>query len=84
MANTYIPEKDLDRFINRLHPNIVRNIHHYKQDDGSYLFKRYQGCDYTNRNSTRKRIDYKRGKQCLMSTNDPYWRVTKDKYKDKG
>ena len=84
MANTYIPEEDLNRFINRLHPSIVRNIHHYKQDDGSYLFKRYHGCDYRNRNGTRKRTDQKREKQCLIPTNDPYWRVTKDKYKDKG
>ena len=65
MANTYIQEEDFDRFINRLYPDIVRNVHHYKQDDASYLFQRYHGCHYRNTNGTRKHIDCKRKKAML-------------------
>ena len=70
MVSTCIGEEDLNRFVNRLHPNLV--------------FPKYHGCDWRNRSGTRKSIDYKRGQQCLMRIIDPYWRVTKDKYEDKG
>ena len=84
MVSTCIGEEDLNRFVNRLHPNLVINIQSYKQEDGCYLFPKYHGCDWRNRSGTRKSIDYKRGQQCLMRIIDPYWRVTKDKYEDKG
>ena len=83
MVNTCIAEEDLNRSVDRLHPNLVNNIQSYKQEDGCYLFPKYHGCDYRNRNDTKKSIDYKRRQQCLMPTNDPYLWVTKDKYKDK-
>ena len=66
-----------------LHPNIITNLDSYKQKDGSYLLLQFHGCDYKNRNGTRKKTDYKRGNQCLIPTNNLYWRKTKDKYKDK-
>ena len=28
-----------------------------------------------------KAVDYKRGEQCVLPTNKPYWRRTKEKYK---
>ena len=77
MVNTCIAEEDLNRSVDRLHPNLVNNIQSYKQEDGCYLFPKYRGCDYRNRNGTRKSIDYKRGQQYLMPTNNPYWRVKK-------
>ena len=40
----------------------------------------YHGCQFKNRNGTRREIDYKRGKICLVPTNDWCWRPTKMKY----
>ena len=84
MVNTCIAEEDLNRFVNRLHPNLVNNIQSYKQEDSCYLFPKCHGCEYRNRNSTKKSIYYEKGQQCLMPTNNSYWRIAKDKYKDKG
>ena len=66
-----------------LHPNIITNLDSYKQMDGCYLLLQFHRCGYKNRNGTRKKTDYKRGNQCLIPTNNPNWRKTKDKYKDK-
>ena len=56
---------------NVLHPNLINTLDHYRQND-SDGFPKYHGCDYRNRNGTRKTIGYERGKQCLMPTDDPY------------
>ena len=41
--NTCIEEEDLNRFVNRLHPNLVINIQSYKKEDGCYLFQNIMG-----------------------------------------
>ena len=41
----------------------------------------YHGCSLRNRNGFNKRVDFKRGEQCVLPTNKPYWRRTKDKHK---
>ena len=78
-----INEDDLPKFIDLIDPNLMWSIDRYKKDS-SYVFLTYHGCNYKNRNGTRKRIDYKRGEQCMRPTDIPYWRKTKEKYKNKG
>ena len=63
-----------------IHPNITDNIHYYKKGN-HYILPVYHGCGLRNRNSLNKRVDYKRGEQCVLSTNKPYWRRAKEKYK---
>ena len=36
-----------------------------------------------NRCGTRKLIDFKRNEKCICQTNEPFWRQTKEKYKQK-
>ena len=55
----------------------------YKKDN-YYVFPTYHGCNYKNKNCTRKRIDYKSGEQCIRPIDIPYWTKTKQKYKNKG
>ena len=59
------------------------SIDRYKKDS-YYVFTKHHGRNYKNRNATRKRIDYKRGEQCIRLIDIPYWRKTKEKYKNKG
>ena len=49
--------------------------------DYSNLFPTYHGYGLRNSNNIRKSIDYKRGYQCILPTKSPYWRITKQKYK---
>ena len=44
------------------------------------IVKRHHGCGRVNRNSTRKLIDYRRGKRCICPTNNRCWKETKAKY----
>ena len=74
--NYYPKIKDL------IHPNINENINHYKKGC-YYILPVYHGCGLRNRNGLNKRVDYKRGYQCILATNKPYWRRTKNKYKFK-
>ena len=74
--NYYPKIKDL------IHPNINENINHYKKGC-YYILPVYHGCGLRNRNGLNKRVDYKRGYQCIFATNKPYWRRTKNKYKFK-
>ena len=58
MASACIHEEELGKVLKYLHPNLVSNIHRYKE--GSYyLFPSYHGCFYRNRNGTRKKIQYR-------------------------
>ena len=51
MASACIHEEELGKVLKYLHPNLVSNIHRYKE--GSYyLFPSYHGCFYRNRNGT--------------------------------
>ena len=74
--NHYPKVKDL------IHPIINENINHYKKEC-YYILRVYHGCSLRNRNGLNKRVDYKRGYQCILATNKPYWRRTKNKYKFK-
>ena len=40
----------------------------------------YHGCDFRNRNGTRKLIDYARGQWCPLETDEYCWKTTKSKY----
>ena len=60
------PLETYKKFENIIHPNLKANIDHY----GDQIFLPvYHGCRLNNRNGTRKKIDYKRGQQCLFGTN---------------
>ena len=63
-----------------IYPNITDNIDCYRK--GSlYILPEYHGCGLRNRNCLKKRIDYRRGYQCVLPSSKPYWRRTKEKYK---
>ena len=72
--------KDYRKFKDLIHPNITANIDYYNKGN-YYLFATYQGCGLRNKNSIKKRVDYKRGYQCVLPSSNPYWRRTKEKYK---
>ena len=78
-----VHENDLLKFIDLIHPNLMWSIDCYKKDN-YYVFPTYHGCNYKNKNCTRKRIDYKSGEQCIRPIDIPYWTKTKQKYKNKG
>ena len=63
-----------------IHLNITDNIDYYKKGN-HYILPVYYGCGLINRSSLNKRVDYKRGEHCVLQTNKPYWRRTKEKYK---
>ena len=37
----------------------------------------YHGCSFRNRNGTRKLIDYKRGQNCVLATDECCWKIKK-------
>ena len=63
-----------------IHPNITDNIDYYKKGN-HYILPVYHSCGLRNRNGLNKRVDYKRGEQCVLPINKPYWMKTKEKYK---
>ena len=40
----------------------------------------YHGCGFQSRNGARKLIDYKRGQNCILVTDEYCWKQTKQKY----
>lgn len=72
--------KDYSNFKDLIHSNIDYNIIYYKKGN-YYLFPTYHSYGLRNSNNIRKSIDYKRGYQCILPTKSPYWRITKQKYK---
>ena len=83
MTSACVHENDLLKFIDLIHPNLMWSIDCYKKDNYC-VFPTYHGCNYKNKNCTRKRIDYKSGEQCIRPIDIPYWTKTKQKYKNKG
>ena len=70
-----------EHFKDIIHSNIVCRINKYRKGD-LIVFPLYHGCRYVNRNGTRKQIDYSRGQQCVLPTDEPYWKENvKSKYK---
>ena len=63
-----------------IHPNITCDIDHYRKGN-LVKFPEFHGCGLRNRNGFNKRVDYKRGFQCILVTSKPYWRKIKNKYK---
>ena len=63
-----------------IHPNIICNIDHYRKGNLVKL-PEFHGCGLRNKNGFNKRVDYKRGFQCILATSKPNWRKTKNKYK---
>ena len=63
----------LKHFENIIHPNLLANKHHYLKNK-VYVFPQYHGCGYKNKNGTNKKIEYKRGHQCLFPTDKRYWK----------
>ena len=63
-----------------IHPNILCNIDHYRKGNLVKL-PEFHGCGLRNKNGFNKRVDYKRGFQCILATSKPNWRKTKNKYK---
>ena len=73
----FMKEDSYQHFKNIIHPNITTHINHYHKG-GVIVLPVYHGCGYVNRNGTRKRIDYKRGKQCVLPTQKPYYKPFKE------
>ena len=72
--------KDYRKFKDLIHPNITDNIDYCKKGN-YYLLPAYHGGGLRNRNGIKKRVDYKRGYQCVLPSSNLYWRRTKEKYK---
>ena len=69
-----------DQIKDYLHPHLHHFVHYYKRRD-SFDLPLYHGCDKKNKNGTRKLISYDQGNQCIIPTNNLYWKKIKDKYK---
>ena len=67
----YIHIKDYSKLKDYIHPNIKHTINHYKKVY-YYILPTYHGCGLRNRSSIRKRVDYKRGIQCILPTQNPF------------
>ena len=63
-----------------LHPHLHDFIHYYRRRNILHL-PLYHGSNKKNRNGVRKLIEYNQGHQCIVPTNNLYWRKAKDKYK---
>ena len=72
-----LTHKCYERFKGILHPNLKANADHY-YDNGFYIFPIYHSCGHRNRSGTNKRIDYKRGEQCLFPTYKHCWKPFKE------
>ena len=46
-----------------------------------YIYRYIMAATTKNRNGVRKLIEYNQGHQCIVPTNNLYWRKAKDKYK---
>ena len=69
-----------DQVRDYLHPYLYDFVHYYRQGD-VFGLPLYHGCNKKNKNGTRKLITYDQGYQCIIPTNNLYWKKTKDKYK---
>ena len=67
----YIHIKDYSKLKDYIHPNIKHTINHYKKVH-YYILPTYHGCGLRNRSGIRKRVDYKRGIQCILPTQNPF------------
>ena len=76
MASACAHKEDIGKLLKYLHPNLVSNIEKYKVG-AYYLFHNYHGCNYRNRNGTRKRIQYNKGEQGINPVHTACWRRTK-------
>ena len=63
-----------------LHPHLHDFIHYYRRRNILHL-PLYHGSNKKNRYGVRKLIEYNQGHQCIVPTNNLYWRKAKDKYK---
>ena len=70
--------KPYSKFKDFIHPNVDWNIDHYRKGY-HYTLPGYHGCSLKNKNGIRKRIDYKRGYQCILPTKKTYWKKNKCK-----
>ena len=62
-----------NRIESAIHPNISNKIHKFKQGN-YYVFPTFHGCNFKNRNGSRKRINYKVGNMCVSPTENIYWK----------
>ena len=65
-----------------LHPNLNKIVKEGKlKDDKLIILPPYHGCNYKNKNGTRKSIDYGRGYRCITPSRRRYWKNNiKEKY----
>ena len=79
MASACIDEKDISKYLEHIHPNLLSDIESYKV--GAYhMFPCYHDCQYRNRNGTIKKIECIRGEICVVPVHNVCWRKTKKKY----
>ena len=72
--------KNYSKFKDYIHPNTKHTINHYK-NSYYYILPTYHCCGLKNRNGIRKRVDHKRGFQCILPMQILFWRRTKSKFK---
>ena len=79
MASACIDEKDISKYLEQIHPNLLSDIESYNV--GAYdIFPAYHGFRYRNSNGTRKKIEYNRGDICVVPVPTACCRKTKKKY----
>ena len=79
MASAWIDEKDISKYLEHIHPNLLSDIEIYKVAAHD-IFPAYHGCQYRNKNGTGKEIEYNRGEICVLPIHTACWRKTKKKY----
>ena len=80
MASACIDKKDIRKYLEPIHPNLLSDVESYEVST-YYIFPAYHGCQYKNRNGTRKKIEYNRGEiRVFLPVHTAYWIKTKKKY----
>ena len=72
-------KKILVNFSNTFIQTFLSDIESYKVG-AYYIFPTYHCCQYRNRNGTRKRIQYNKGKMCISLAHTACWRKIIKKY----
>ena len=65
MASACIDEKDIRKYLEHIHPNLLSDVESYEVGV-YYIFPAYHNCRYRNRNGTGKKIEYNREKSVFF------------------
>ena len=78
MASACIDEKDISKYVEHIHANLLSDIESYKVS-AYYIFPVITVVDIEIE-TTRKKREYNRGEICVVPVHTACWRKTKKKY----